>query len=55
MFVRTSTRRNKDGTPVRYLQLAHNEWDPARKASRTKVLYNFGVGPRSWTGPASSG
>jgi len=42
MFVRTSTRRNKDGTPVRYLQLAHNEWDPARKASRTKVLYNFG-------------
>jgi hypothetical protein len=42
VFVRTSTRRNKDGTPVRYLQLAHNEWDPARKASRTKVLYNFG-------------
>ena len=27
---------------MRYLQLAHNEWDPARKASRTKVLYNFG-------------
>ena len=42
MFVRTSTRRNKDGTPVRYLQLAHNEWDPTRKASRTKVVYNFG-------------
>ena len=42
MFVRTSTRRNKDGSPVRYLQLAHNEWDPARKASRTKVVYNFG-------------
>ena len=28
MFVRTSTRRNKDGTPVRYLQLAHNEGSP---------------------------
>jgi len=42
MFVRTSSRRNKDGTVVRYLQLAHNEWDPAAKSSRMKVLYNFG-------------
>lgn len=42
MFVKTSTRKNKDGTPVRYLQLAHNEWDPARKRARTKVLYSFG-------------
>lgn len=42
MFVRTSSRRNKDGTVVRYLQLAHNEWDPAAKTSRMKVLYNFG-------------
>ena len=25
-----------------YLQLAHNEWDPAAKTSRTKVLYSFG-------------
>ena len=28
--------------PVRYLQLAHNEWDPATKTSRPKVLYSFG-------------
>jgi hypothetical protein len=42
VFVRTSTRRNQDGTRVSYLQLAHNEWDPAAKASRTKVLYSFG-------------
>jgi hypothetical protein len=27
---------------VRYLQLAHNEWDAAAQASRTKVLYSFG-------------
>jgi len=27
---------------VRYLQLAHNEWDAAAKTSRMKVLYNFG-------------
>lgn len=25
-----------------YLQLAHNEWDPAAKTSRTRVLYSFG-------------
>jgi DDE family transposase len=42
MFVRAATRRNKDGTAVRYLQLVHNEWDPAAKAARMKVLHNFG-------------
>ena len=40
--MRTSTRRNQDGTRVSYLQLAHNEWDPTAKTSRTKVLYSFG-------------
>lgn len=42
MFVRTSTRRNRDGSKVTYLQLAHNEWDPVAKTSRTKVLYSLG-------------
>jgi Transposase DDE domain len=42
MFVRTATRRNKDGTVVRYLQLVHNEWDPAAKAAKMKVLHSFG-------------
>jgi hypothetical protein len=42
VFVRTSTRRNQDGTRVSYLQLAHNEWDALAKTSRTKVLYSFG-------------
>jgi len=42
MYVRTTPRRNKDGTVVRYLQLAHNVWDPEKKRSRTEVLYNFG-------------
>jgi hypothetical protein len=37
-----ATRRNKDGTAVRYLQLTHNEWDPATKTSRPKVLHSFG-------------
>jgi DDE family transposase len=42
MFVRTATRRNKDGTAVRYLQLVHNEWDSAAKAAKMRVLHNFG-------------
>jgi transposase len=37
-----STRRNKDGTAVRYLQLTHNEWDASTKTSRPKVLHSFG-------------
>ncbi len=42
MFVKTSTRRNRDGSTVTYLQLVHNEWDPVAKTARTKVVYSFG-------------
>jgi hypothetical protein len=42
VYLRTSTRRNKSGQVVRYLQLAHNEWDAASGVSRTKVVYSFG-------------
>lgn len=42
MFVRTSSRKNKDGSVARYVQLAHNQWDPATKSAKMKVLYNFG-------------
>src|SRR5689334_11393334 len=42
MFVKTSTRRNRDGSRVTYLQLAHSEWDPAAKSSRTNVLDSLG-------------
>ena len=42
MFVRTATRRNKDGSAVRYVQLVQNEWDPATKSSRMKVVHSFG-------------
>jgi hypothetical protein len=42
VFIKTSTRTNRDGSKVRYLQLAHNEWDPVRQTARTKMLYSFG-------------
>ena len=41
MYLRRTERRTKDGA-VGYLQLAHNEWDPASKQSKVRVLYNFG-------------
>jgi hypothetical protein len=42
MFVRTATRRNKDGSAVRYVQLVHNEWDPVTRSSRMRVVHSFG-------------
>ena len=42
MYLRSTARRNKDGSEVRYLQLAHNVWDPAAKRSQVQVVYNFG-------------
>jgi hypothetical protein len=42
MYVRSTSRRNKSGQVVRYLQLAHNEWDAEAGVSRTKVLHSFG-------------
>lgn len=41
MYVKVSERTTRSGK-VRYLQLAHNEWDPEAKKSRTKILHNFG-------------
>jgi hypothetical protein len=42
MYVKTTARRNKDGAPVRYLHLAHNQWDQAAGRSVPKILYGFG-------------
>jgi hypothetical protein len=42
MYLRTIGRRNKDGSEVRYVQLAHNEWDPLRKCSVARVIHSFG-------------
>jgi hypothetical protein len=42
MYLRATPRQNKDGSVVRYLQLAHNIWDPTAKRSKVQVVYNFG-------------
>src|SRR5712691_141154 len=45
MYLRSTPRRNKDGSEVRYLQLAHNVRDPAAKRPKVQVVYNFGREP----------
>ncbi|TYL15656.1 hypothetical protein MTAT_03900 [Moorella thermoacetica] len=42
MYIRTISRKNKDGSVVRYVQLAHNVWDPKAGYPKAKVLFNFG-------------
>jgi hypothetical protein len=42
MYIRRVTRKNKDGSKVSYIQLAHNVWDPKAKYAKAKVIYSFG-------------
>ena len=42
MYLRTTQRKNKDGSVVTYYQLAHNLWDAEKKQSVTRVIHNFG-------------
>jgi hypothetical protein len=44
--LRESRRRNKDGTVVSYLQLAHNERHPVTGSPVAKVIHNFGRADR---------
>jgi hypothetical protein len=41
MYVKTTSRKVRGGE-VRYLHLAHNEWDAAARRSVPKLLYSFG-------------
>jgi Transposase DDE domain len=42
MYLRETRRTNRDGSVVRYLQLAHNERHPETGNSVAKVIHNFG-------------
>jgi hypothetical protein len=42
MYLRTTSQKRKDGSVVRYLQLAHNVWNAEKGRSDATVLYNFG-------------
>jgi len=42
MYLRISTRTNKDGSQASYVQLAHNTRDPKTHTPRAEILFNFG-------------
>ena len=42
MYLRTISRKNADGSVVRYYQLAENVWDSEKRCAVAKVLYSFG-------------
>lgn len=42
MYLRTTKRKNRDGSEISYFQLAENSWNKSKKRSEVKVAYNFG-------------
>jgi hypothetical protein len=42
MYLRSTSRRNKDGSLAEYVQLAHNARDPKTHVPKAQILYNFG-------------
>jgi transposase len=42
MYLRTTRRKNKNGTVTEYYQLAHNERDPATKNTVARIIHSFG-------------
>lgn len=42
MYLRTTRRKNKDGSTVTYYQLAQNYWDSEAGCAKARILHNFG-------------
>jgi len=42
MYLRETRRRNRDGSEVAYLALAHNERDPHTQMPKARIIHNFG-------------
>ena len=42
MYIRSIKRKNKDGTEVEYIQLAHNTRHPEKGYSKAEIIYSFG-------------
>ena len=42
MYLRTTQRRNKDGSVVAYYQLAETRWDPAKRRPTAHLSHHFG-------------
>jgi transposase len=46
MYLRSTRRKNADGSTVEYYQLAENVWAPDKGCAVAKVVYNFGRADR---------
>ncbi len=46
MYLRETRRRNRDGSEVAYLALAHNERDPDSGMPKAQIIHNFGRADR---------
>jgi len=46
MYLRTTQRKNKNGTWVKYYQLAHNKRHPETKKTIARIVHNFGRADR---------
>ncbi|MBW2146929.1 MAG: hypothetical protein JRG73_14270 [Deltaproteobacteria bacterium] len=46
MYLRTTQRKNKDGSIVQYYQLAHNERHPVTGKPVARIIHNFGRADR---------
>jgi transposase len=42
MYLRISKQKRTDGSQIAHLQFAESTWDPAKKRSQVRILYNFG-------------
>ena len=42
MYLRTTRRKNKNGTTAEYFQLAHNERDPITRKPVARIIHSFG-------------
>jgi hypothetical protein len=42
MYLRTTRRRNQDGSIVEYYQLAETHWDPVKRRPTAHIIHNFG-------------
>ncbi|SJZ33130.1 hypothetical protein SAMN02745446_03847, partial [Desulfococcus multivorans DSM 2059] len=42
MYLRSTKRKNKDGSVVEYFQLAHNERHPDTRKPVARIIHNFG-------------
>ena len=46
MYLRTTQRKNKDGSVTRYYQLAHNERHPVTGKATARIIHSFGRADR---------